>query len=158
MLLDVQFMVAGALALFAGHYAATATADQERWFHDMAELPLLPGTSHLCHRACPELMRERERLLRVTSEHVDGGTEKEPSGASPQELWHNPETAELQAVVQMVRNCEARMCFDQSFRQQGGEQEIEEDVPVEVPEPGVPLQFHSIPAAAVAAQIDSQQG
>lgn len=118
---DVRFVFAGAFSTVLTVLVASANFDKLGFYQKLATVPLHPGKSYLCARMCPELRHEEQRIP-----------------PSRRFLWQDPETEELEAVVRLVQNCQQRMNYETKLRR---EQNISHGEPVEVPDPGVPLQY-----------------
>jgi hypothetical protein len=133
----------------------------------------MPGRSVLCHRVCPDLIRQHQDLLSHNSwdhlldrrESVPGApTGAEPTATSapettsssssfrtrhipdysPEDLMRDPETQELESIVRLIRNCEARMAYETELRgwsRSAGDEVgtvADTDPIVTIPPPGVP--------------------
>jgi hypothetical protein len=64
---QVQFMVTVAFALLVGTTTSNLMYDIQSFHRDLAKVPLQPGASKLCHHMCPDILRQRERLLSMSS-------------------------------------------------------------------------------------------
>ena len=160
---DMQFIWIGALSLIVGSVVASACTDDALFLRNVAKVPLRPGKSYLCHAMCPDLLKHYQHLRHDTDwdyflETVQQ-SEDESHGPltlvvslwcapeqSPADLIHDPETEELESVLQLVQNCQRRLAYIEEIRQQNevGDTQAEMDDPVTVPPPGVPSQFQSI--------------
>ena len=131
---QVPFVCCGAVAAIVSISTASFLFDGPKFHRQLATVPLQPGQSYFCARMCPALIQQRNQILQ----------EDEKKTA----LWNDPETVELEAIVQLIHNCRLRMDYQDAVRRQqpsendSGDKEKEvNDEPVEVPEPGVPLQY-----------------
>lgn len=169
---QIQFMFSAAIALFMGTMAANAFSDRDKFLRDLSKVPLQSGKSELCAKMCPKLLEQRKLLLSYNSmEPILAqiprpekgevlGRKKERklellysaigTAFNPSELMSDPETEDLENLVQLIQNCQQRMDFEEEFRlrqkllqtSEDSQNEVGDiDGPVDVPEPGVPLHF-----------------
>ena len=159
---DAQFVWIGGLSLIVGNVVASACSDEALYFRTVANVPLRPGKSYLCHAMCPDLLTHYQRLRHSTDwDYFLEAAEQSPGVVvisweapeqAPADLLHDPETEELESVLQLVQNCQRRQAYMEEIRQQtvpsdshdGGDLQAETDNPVTVPPPGVPSHFQSI--------------
>lgn len=118
---EVQMITFGAIATVTTVVTASIFSDYRRLFRELAALPLQPGKSYLCAHMCPLLTQQAAHLT-----------------PEQQILWDDPETEELENIRKMVLNCEQRILFEQKQR---ARLNLNEEHVVDVPEPGVPLQY-----------------
>jgi hypothetical protein len=169
---QIQFMLCTAIALFMGTMAANAFSDRDKFLRDLSKVPLQSGKSELCAKMCPKLLEQRKLLLsygsmepilaaipRPEKDEVLGRKKKRKldllystigTAFNPSELMSDPETEDLENLVQLLQNCQQRMDFEEEFRLRqkqlrtsadGQDEDGYIDGPVDVPEPGVPLHF-----------------
>jgi len=120
---QLQFMVYGAISLFIMTFTASRKADQPRFFRDLSTLPLQPGKSILCNQMCPESIQKLQSL--------QISTEPLPKGNRAADLLKDPETEELERLVQLVHNCRQRMQYEADHRSSDEEGPI--NVETEIP-------------------------
>lgn len=101
----------------------TDFASREDFYRSVGSLPLLPGKSSLCQAACPDLIQHYRNV------------------PNKDEL-RQPVTVELDAVWQLVLNCQQRTQFLRDTK----ENQLATDKNGTVPEPGVPFNYLGVPA------------
>lgn len=121
----------------------TDFSDREAFLRRVGRLPLSPGKSRLCQEACPDLVQHYRRLV-AQQENDDAITATTTTSSS---YLQHPVTTDLDAVLQLVLNCEQRRHFvvDQ-LATTDRPSPATEDVLVNVPAPGVPFNYLGIPS------------
>ena len=138
--LDAQldWGLAGAVGIFVGVFSSWFFADQNGMHRNVARLPLQPGHSILCQRACPEIVSHYKRVVASKEESFNWSVFARESGEdetagradhlldemaasmqsmpSDQELWNNPTTPVLNSVTQLVTNCQKRLDFIEEMK------------------------------------------
>jgi hypothetical protein len=155
-MLQLQFMCTGAMALAVMSFAANMFADLPKFYRELSALPLQAGPSPLCHAMCPDLIQQMERMRtnqmvndsstrprRQSSSGSNSDSDDNTSEAELQlkssELVQDPNTEELESMVRMVQNCQQRAALEQSLRHAQG---IEDSNQVmDIPAPGVPPNY-----------------
>lgn len=177
-MVQLQFMCIGAMSLVVGTLVAQNFTDRERLFRQVERVPLLPGRSVLCHRMCPDLMKQHRDLLGHNSweqliygrgeastdegETFEGASSRvsssdrrrpatrfiPPPGSyvpdyTPADLLKDPETPELESIVHLLQNCQARIRYGSQLRDanrmdRGVRDDDDDESIVTIPPPGVP--------------------
>lgn len=83
----------------------------------------------------------RPSYLTAALARVDAHSATTVLTLDPMELWENPWTEDLESMVILVQNCQRRMDFEQECRRRDNHRVDEATGLVDVPEPGVPLQY-----------------
>ena len=109
------------------NHCPTVAADRDSFHRSVGRLPLEPGTSRLSAAACPDLV-QHYRTLVVEADDT-------PSAVL---VRHPPESVELDAMLQLVLNCQQRSQFEADLRRREG---LSSETMVAVPEPGVPFNY-----------------
>jgi hypothetical protein len=148
---QLQFICVGAMSLVVGNLVAQSYADQDRFFRHLERVPLLPGRSVLCHRMCPDLIRQRRDLQRhnswealISASSSSSSHPRPPQTPyipdyTPEDLMRDPETQDLESIVRLLRNCQARMEYERELLgAQSPADEAADDIAT-VPPPGVPV-------------------
>lgn len=76
----LQNMVFGAVSLIVTIVATNATFDRNAYSQGISSIPLQPGRSLFCHRACPDLLKRYQELNKQTLAY----------GNRPADLLKNP--------------------------------------------------------------------
>jgi hypothetical protein len=143
-MIQLQFMCTGAMALAVMSFAANLFADLPKFYRELSALPLQAGPSPLCHRMCPDLIQQMQlmRTKKMNSSNKTQSTGKSnslDSDLETSELLQDPITEELESMVMMVQNCQQRAALEQALRQTRG---IEDSNQVmDIPAPGVPPNY-----------------
>jgi hypothetical protein len=61
-MLQLQFMCTGAMALVVMTFTANLTADQPKFYRELAALPLQAGKSPYCHAMCPDVVQQLQQM------------------------------------------------------------------------------------------------
>jgi hypothetical protein len=164
-MMQLQFMCTGAMALAVMSFTANLFADLPKFYRELSALPLQPGRSPLCHSMCPDLMQQMEQLRTVQkiqnnkiidrqltgepnsldsvdNDNVDSDnatTEQVLLSFETSELLQDPMTSELESMVRMVQNCQQRVALEQQLRQKRGITDSNQIM--EIPVPGVPPNY-----------------
>lgn len=101
------------------------SADRDDFYRNVGRLPLAPGKSRLSAAACPDLIQHYRTLW------WNGDLRRPP-----------PETVPLDAMLQLVLNCQQRLEFEANVRVQ---ERLSAEELVDVPAPGVPFNYLGIP-------------
>ena len=136
---QLQFMVYGAISLFVMTFTAANKADQPRYFRDLSTLPLQPGRSVLCQQMCPEII-QKMKVLRQSREPL-------PKGNVAADLLKDPETEELERLVQLVHNCRQRMQYEADHKT------LDEEGPIDV-ETEIPANYIGVNAMDIDWAVD----
>jgi hypothetical protein len=154
-MLQLQFMCTGAMALAVMSFTANMFADLPKFYRELSALPLQAGPSHMCHAMCPDLIQQMERMRsnQIVSSDINdkrsrlqsNGLENSDKNAAEvvsfeaSELLQDPNTEELESMVRMVLNCQQRAALEQALRHAQG---IEDPNQVmDIPAPGVPPNY-----------------
>jgi hypothetical protein len=121
---EVQMITFGAIAAVTTVVTASLSSDYRRLFRELAVVPLQPGKSYLCAHMCPQLIQQAKSLT-----------------PEQKKVWDDPETEELESIRKMVYNCEQRMLFEQDQRSRLNLDREDQNVVMDVPEPGVPVRY-----------------
>ena len=150
---QVQFLLVSALSLFVATMTGNATMDRLEFYRNLSEVPLNPGKSSLCRDMCPALLertiavRNMQSLALLYAERDEGDPKLREEdrevvlGHAPEELMQDPHTEDLEHVMRLVQNCQLRMNFETECRKRDNHRVDPSDGLVDVPHPGVPVQF-----------------
>jgi hypothetical protein len=147
-MMQLQFMCTGAMALAVMSFTANLFADLPKFYRELSTLPLQAGKSPLCHSMCPDLMQQMQQLRTkkqssgesnsLNSGNADNAT-TEVVSFETSELLQDPMAQELESMIRMVQNCEQRVALEQQLRNARDITEANEIV--EIPVPGVPPNY-----------------
>jgi hypothetical protein len=152
-MMQLQFMCTGAMALAVMSFAANMFADLPKFYRELSALPLQAGPSPLCHAMCPDLIEQMERMRtnQIRSSDNDKRSRRKSNGVErddkateevsfePSELLQDPVAEELESMVRMVQNCQQRAALERALRHAQG---IEDSNQVmDIPAPGVPPNY-----------------
>mmetsp|Transcript_14825 Transcript_14825/g.28237 ORF Transcript_14825/g.28237 Transcript_14825/m.28237 type:complete len:328 (-) Transcript_14825:43-1026(-) len=90
----------------------------------LSTIPLTEGRSTIAREFCPDVVQS---LRKIKAEDADAAA-----------IINDPQTKQLQAVLQFSENCQRRAAFEKQLRRDKG---VGRHYPVDVPPPGVPLDF-----------------
>ena len=90
----------------------------------LSSIPLTEGQSTISREFCPDVVQS---LRKIKAQDADAA-----------EIIKDPQTKQLQAVLDFAENCQRRAAFEKQLRRDKG---VGRHYPVDVPPPGVPLDF-----------------
>lgn len=145
-MLQLQFMCTGAMALAVMSFAANLFADLPKFYRELSALPLQAGPSPFCHAMCPDLIQQMQQMRtkqinnsNTQSNSLDSDNSDTDQHFEPSELLKDPMTEELESMMKMVQNCQQRAALEQQLRETQG---IEDSNQVmDIPAPGVPPNY-----------------
>jgi hypothetical protein len=143
-MMQLQFMCTGAMALAVMSFTANLFADLPKFYRELSALPLQAGPSPFCHAMCPDLVQQMQQLrTKKINNNDNNGLDSDYNATEvsfePGELLQDPITQELESMVHMVQNCQQRAALEQALRQTQG---IEDSNQVmDIPAPGVPPNY-----------------
>jgi hypothetical protein len=152
-MMQLQFMCTGAMALAVMSFTANMFADLPKFYRELSALPLQAGPSPLCHVLCPDLIEQMERMRsnQVLSSDNDRRLRRQSNGLEnsdknaaevsfePSELLQDPNTEELESMVRMVQNCQQRASLERALRHAQGVTDSSQVM--DIPAPGVPPNY-----------------
>jgi hypothetical protein len=155
-MMQLQFMCTGAMALAVMSFTANRCSDLPKFYRELSVLPLQAGSSPFCHNMCPDLIQQMQQLRmnrnNNNSNRIINNTQSPDQGASEDsrrsstalkfetsEMLRDPVTEELESMVRLVQNCQQRAAFEQELRQEQGIQDSNQVM--DIPAPGVPPNY-----------------
>ena len=106
-------------------------ADRDSFYRHVGRLPLTPGKSLLCQSACPALVQHYRDLVVA-----------QQSSSEDNSILRQPETVELDSMLQLVLNCQQRAVFEKDAQVRDN---LPPETVVDIPDPGVPFNYLGIP-------------
>jgi hypothetical protein len=146
-MVQLQFMCAGAIALAAMSFTANAFNDIPKFYRELSVIPLQAGKSRLCSDMCPELVEQLQRMQQQQQQQQSNTVGDDatilltPVTATTTDIWQDPATEELESMVRLVQNCQQRMALEAAIRKDNNENADSAGELVDIPEPGVPPHY-----------------
>ena len=90
----------------------------------LSTIPLTEGQSTIAREFCPDVVQSLRKIKQQDAEEAA--------------IIKDPQTKQLQAVLEFAENCQRRAAFEKQLRRDKG---VGRHYPVDVPPPGVPVDF-----------------